>query len=436
MLLAALIACHSPVVDEVAYTDVVAAFDSAVPSVATVSWTSSTDTPGYVEYGPDEGYGYVTPDDGVTGTSHSVQVLGLPPSSTWHFRVAAVDAPNPGEDQPVDTPAASDAIPELSLLERGEDVWTIASFTRTDEVTSGLFVFDADGQVVWDWEEPGSFIPGVELTPDGKGALFIGADPTTLQPSVLSLSLDGLSLEVIAASHVHHALTQPAIAGVRFAYVAWEEREIDGTAVIGDRLVEVADDGTEREVWNAFEQLEVVENEGWEHGSYPDAADWTHGNGLTYDAASDAYYLSLYHPGTIVKIDRATGNTVWQLGGAASDFTFPGDAGFAHQHAPEVHGDTLYLFDNGGGATSRAVAYQLDTDAWTATKVWEWTTPEGNRVGVLGDVDVREDGDIVTAWGDLGQVTVVGPDGTIESRVDAEPAVIVGTVQQFESFYP
>jgi hypothetical protein len=252
---------------------------------------------------------------------------------------------------------------------------------------------------------------------------------------VVFVGLDGRSEERIDTPSAHHAVAQLGVHGARFAYLAGTVREVDGEEVMGDRIVEVADDGTEREVWNAFDQLPVVRTDGWDTRTVTGEADWTHANGLYYDPDSDAYYLSTYFLGQVFKIDRATGATIWRLGGTDSDFAFVDDAGFAHQHAPEVHGDTLYVFDNGAPA-ARAVAYTLDTDAWTATKTWEWQTPEGSRVGVLGDVDELPDDQLLTAWGDLGQLAVVGRDGSLHWRLDTEPGVILGKAQQIETLYP
>jgi hypothetical protein len=72
---------------------------------------------------------------------------------------------------------------------------------------------------------------------------------------------------------------------------------------------------------------------------------------------------------------------IWRLCGsdpARSDFTFVNDPlnGFSSQHDISALGNGRYmLFDNGNGHSprvSRAVEYELDLDAMTATLVWEY----------------------------------------------------------------
>jgi hypothetical protein len=107
--------------------------------------------------------------------------------------------------------------------------------------------------------------------------------------------------------------------------------------------------------------------------------DWTHGNAIVYDAASDTLLLSLRNQDWILAIDHKTGEVLWKLG-RDGDFTFiADDTTFYHQHAPEWQADgSLLLYDNGilnpdlpaADERSRAVRYVLDFDAMTAERVW------------------------------------------------------------------
>ena len=67
-------------------------------------------------------------------------------------------------------------------------------------------------------------------------------------------------------------------------------------------------------------------------------------------------------------------------------------------HAPEVHGDRIFYYDNGvgrpGGSFSRVVELQIDEAARTATVVWEYTEP-GWYETIWGDVDLLPDGNVL-----------------------------------------
>ena len=89
---------------------------------------------------------------------------------------------------------------------------------------------------------------------------------------------------------------------------------------------------------------------------------------------------------------------MWRLGGSDSknnQFTFLNDTkdgyvGFSFQHsAAETADGTLLLFDNGNTkptAESRAVEYQLDEVAKTATRVWEYKPSPPMYANNMGNV--------------------------------------------------
>jgi len=105
------------------------------------------------------------------------------------------------------------------------------------------------------------------------------------------------------------------------------------------------------------------------------------------DVDDDGHLLiSSRHISEITKINRDSGEMIWRLCGSdpvRSDFTFVNDPlnGFSSQHDISVLGNGRYmLFDNGNGHSprvSRAVEYELDLNAMTATLVWEFRdTPD------------------------------------------------------------
>ena len=139
--------------------------------------------------------------------------------------------------------------------------------------------------------------------------------------------------------------------------------------------------------------------------------------------------LCLRNMDLVVLIDHDTGESVWNLGGPFSDFTFVDDHGaFAQQHDAQIlPGDRLLLFDNATGSeplVSRGVEYQLNVEAGTATVVEEWLHPDGNFASSQGSIQRLEDGGTLISWGTAGSnqffggmITEYGPAGDLRGSI-------------------
>ncbi len=249
------------------------------------------------------------------------------------------------------------------------------------------------------------------------------------------VSVDGLTRQEIPLPFAHHDLLP--VPHARFAVLVGEQRIVNGEPVMGETLVEVLEDGSQRVVWNAFDWLTVEENDGWGATAYPEGADWLHANGLFYDEVEDVYYVSSYRLRCVWKIARSTGQLLWTFDGTAGegDFTLVDDAGFGVQHAPEWSDGELLFFDNGYSAgASRLVRYALDETGAVASRTWEWPHPDGLYAVVLGDVDALPDGRHLSSWSTHGEILVTRSDGTIDWRVDVEPTYVVAQVEAFGAF--
>jgi len=122
--------------------------------------------------------------------------------------------------------------------------------------------------------------------------------------------------------------------------------------------------------------------DGMEYTDSYDGPAWPHINPYHVNAidrdADGNLLVSMRNASQIVKIDVATGNVLWRLGGKRNEFTFIGDpfGGFSRQHGiRRLSNGNIILFDNGNdhaSPVSRAVEYQLDERAKTARMVWEY----------------------------------------------------------------
>jgi hypothetical protein len=137
------------------------------------------------------------------------------------------------------------------------------------------------------------------------------------------------------------------------------------------------------------------------------------------DIDEDGHILvSSRHMSEVTKIHRTSGEVIWRLGGAHSDFTFLNDEelnGFRNQHDIRVLGDGHYtVFDNGNlhnPPISRSVEYELNTTAMTATLVWHFRDTLTTYTPLVENIHKLPNGNTLTNREDvsLPKLTDVGP---------------------------
>src|SRR5260370_16457980 len=131
----------------------------------------------------------------------------------------------------------------------------------------------------------------------------------------------------------------------------------------------------------------------------------------------------------IYDIDQTTGNVVWKLGGSAraeslaiqNDAVFTGGGGFGGQHDARLLSDaTVTLYDDGTGQSRppRAVHYQIDTTAHTATWLNELSDPLIPGSVCCGSARELAGGNWVMGWGGTNTATEATPGGTREFALE------------------
>ncbi len=146
-----------------------------------------------------------------------------------------------------------------------------------------------------------------------------------------------------------------------------------------------------------------------------DVVDYMHGNSMELDDDGNLL-LSARSTTTVYKVDRQTGELMWRLGGADSDFIMVGtDPSFRLQHDVRRRDDgTISLFDNSGLSESRGLVYELDEDAMTATLVRDQRAPGGQLAATMGNVQSLGDGGLFIGWGSGRRFTQFDGSGNVE----------------------
>lgn len=372
-----------------------------------------------VEHASDPGVRF-GPVEGQAGQTW-VRVRGLLPGA-MHELAWSAEAPGGSADEGqvvVRTEGALPGfLPGFTIEGSGEGYGGYVLFdllALTPDAPSSLFVLDTQGVTRWHIGRsdgvigpPGVFA-GAKLRPDGT-LLFL-RDYSLYVIDEMGVAQVELSSAELGLPGLHHdviELESGNFLSMSYVFRDIEYPDIGVVPVAGDLLVELTPDGEIVWEWDAFDHLDPQRRrEGFDEvildpATLESAHDWTHGNGVVHDAATDTVLFSMRHQDWVVLIDRGSGDILWRLG-SEGDFALTAGTWPFHQHSPEWQADgTLLLYDNGLGnpdlpfpeQTSRAVRYALDTDAMTATQEWEDEAEDFMTI-IAGDADRLPDGSIL-----------------------------------------
>jgi hypothetical protein len=163
--------------------------------------------------------------------------------------------------------------------------------------------------------------------------------------------------------------------------------------------------------WSALDHVPLTEtmvdptpedDEG-ETGTKEGPLDPYHCNSVAEDGKG-ALLISARNTHAVYRVDRATGEIDWTLGGSASDFEMTDSSTFAWQHDAERQADgTITLFDNQAsppvGDESRGLRLAVDVASGTARVVTEYLPPEDRLSDNQGNFEELDNGNVLVGWG-------------------------------------
>jgi hypothetical protein len=135
-----------------------------------------------------------------------------------------------------------------------------------------------------------------------------------------------------------------------------------GAGIYADYLVEMTTSGEPVWEWRSWEHLDPA--------THPltlqdHRAEWTHGNTVA-ETAEGNIVVSFRNISTVVMIERATGNIIWELGSPP----------LAQQHDPRpLANGNILIFDNGTHRRDHPATFSrvIEVDPHTSAIVWEYT---------------------------------------------------------------
>ena len=387
-----------------------------------VSFTSSRVESARLIYWIDPAEPHTTPNTAITGSETTLTALGLLPDTEYSFVVEGE-----GEEEIVTSAAVtarSGTLPD-DLADVRFEFWSgeptgrylLTSVDRRDYI----LVFDGlDGRLVWYRYFEGQDGALTATTETGNYLAFVGStrgwDPTF--GYFVEVRPDGELVRTYAANPPlytdnHELLVTVDESGFRrIHYFSYDIRPYDmspfgGSAdamVAGHQLLRYDGSGNLEYMWNAWDHFEVSD---WEVAiPSPDncfSCDFDHPNSLAIDHDGN-YVVSFRSLNEITWIDPRFGEVLYRLGGKNNQFTFVNDPldGFSGQHmATVMPSGNILLFDNGPNhdpPVSRAVEYDVDFNAMTATLVWSYDADPAIHSAFRCSAQRLEDGNTLVGY--------------------------------------
>ncbi len=401
--------------------DLDATVSSHIPTVVLVH--GSVDTADSlalrVEYGVGDTFGQsvsrVTEEDG----TFQIYLLGLPAGTVYQARVVV----EYGEDEAVSdtlTFETGDIPPHLPMLSiSGDDMERMPDgyFVSTLRTESRLaMIVEGGGQILWWYDVPDAETGTTRLSSDGLHMI------ATTNAGYQKMRLDGSDAVMVEVPESHHDFA--VLPDGKLGFLAYDYREIVelGGLVQGTQIIEVAGDGTQEQVWSAWDSMELDPD--W----IGEDLVWGHANAIDYDEREDVYYVSFLTHSSIVKIDRATGEVVWSLGGLNSDFSYQGsDWLFTATHQFQRLENGIVAFENGDEEShSSVVQFDFDEASTEAELVWSHAHDPPMFSTRLGDVTRTQDDLTFITWSLQGQIELVALDHQVLWRANAPEGMGIG----------
>lgn len=348
-----------------------------------------------------------------SGAKHTAVVWGLPPLAEIQYQFDS------DSESCVDTFTASgmpSGLPTFSVPSYDEaDIgsWRYLAGIAMGEAGT-LFVIDRDGR--WRYHQAHDRALNVSTVTVDGGTLIHNSfdqDRTNDIGQVHFIDIitgDTVSTRTEGAHHTFAHLPDGSIAFPSVDVRPWTDPDSgEEYRVVGDRILEIAPDGTVAELWSSWDHAEPTIHDAWDSGFYGDLGqDWTHANALNYSEERDSYLLSLGHLDTIYEIDRSTGAVLLHI---TPEDVATGEV-YNFQHDTNWSSDgTLLLLSYPEDKPAIAIEYAVSSEG-VLEEVWSY---QRDKMGstLLGQARRLPNGNTFINFGGIGEMREVTPSGDI-----------------------
>ncbi|MBN1607614.1 MAG: aryl-sulfate sulfotransferase [Polyangiaceae bacterium] len=403
---------------------------------AFASWTTDQPSDSVVQFG--EGSYQWEISDAAQVTSHKVLIIGMHASKA--YQIKAMSSTGSGTSSATDSFTAGALPSQIPVADvtvndtaKSQPGWTLMNIIKSSSSNapvsndpSAAVMYDATGQPVW------YYINGSTADFGGAISTYLTDKGVLIGPVMSSNGTGESPREVDFAGNTVWECTDPRCGGT--GDLTHDTIKLSNGNHVILRWKELGTGGPNMDSAPVYEEIDAGGKVVWslDYGSLvpkpSDASgDWCHGNSITVDIANDVVYANCRFMGLIKTRYSNPNSLVWHM--AAKYGEVPGTVTFSSEadqyedvHDPEIHDDgTILFFDNGGYSMSmmpgqptttyhsRAVEYQVDENAKTATLVWEF--PGSFNVDAwykndwydsyFGDADRLANGNVLIAAGSV-----------------------------------
>ncbi len=406
--------CHADVFDADAR------LSEQISTVVQVDWQPLGGGSAWVEFGSLLAFDRRTPEVADGPGRSAALLLGLRPLEEVQYRVVGlVDGQRiEGRAHSIQTMGLPADIPDPRLLSSDADFdgYVLTTLYAAD---TWVVLLDSQAQVVW-YHRLGEGLTTVSAAQAmGGGALrFLVADEEHAEDAgaLSTVSMAGEELGSVGLELAHHDFVQHADGSL--AWLAMDLRDTEEWGpVVGDQVLSMDSEGRVSSLFSVWDQLDPDLGDALDSGFYPQGQDWTHGNGLSWDADRETYLLTLGGVDRVLEVDSA-GQVLMDMGPDTFEFS-PADAGFDDigygPHAGRwTEDDALLLFHNttsGESPYSRVLELDVDSDVAQAELSWSFDAQQQWLTRYMGSAQRLPDGSTFTSWGSAGMLVLVDPKG-------------------------
>jgi len=422
------------------------AVETAVPTVFEVVWESEAPLETHVRFTFDEGESHTSPAS-ETATSGTHLVLGPPASTEVQLRLVDAD----GRCSPLlsyTTGALPTALPTMTHTGSGAPDLGFLTVPIITDSTNYLTVIDSRGRYVW--AQQSETLPWrMEGARDGLGFLVNSQAPSAVRSGhIMRYDWTGAELERLESAGIHTDFAETPD-GLLYT-LGWEVRDFEDDEgeprrILGDTLVSIDPETLEVEtLFNVFEHWSPDLTQEWGTGNYPDdvtVEDWSHFNGVSFDAQEDAILVSSSGLQSIMSIDRHTGELNWVLGSADGTLDHDLDARLINNPHSVYRdsSDEVVVFNrlsSGGDQCSTVDTIAVDIDDHSAVLSSSYVSPDCLSVYFLGQARPISEDRTMVVWSTSGRIDILDAhDETIWS-ITAELGAGMAYSDHLESLYP
>jgi hypothetical protein len=335
--------------------------------------------------------GGVAPVD-LSKPNYRTLLLGLKSARSYHFHIQAVVEQGTCESPHYALPLTGnyEVLPDISVevTQAGKrEPGFIVTSSGTSRPSSA-FIIDADGEIVWYYEAPGSTTRAL-MDYEGEHMWMLALNLLNSGGEMRYVSMDGVTRQsdVPGLDTAHHDFT--VMPGGRIAALAWKEPGIDPES----ELLIRSPDGSVARRFTIGNNLFISES--------------FHANAIHYLAHDDSFTISDLNPNVLVSVS-SLGEPQWQLGGTCEGApagsrckTSTWELNHGHQLLED---GTFVFFNNTNDDTSHVLEFRVDASSTTFVADLQHDYAGSAFSSNLGDVQRLPGGNTLVTYSAVGRI--------------------------------